>query len=136
MAEGQKRQKLAGCSSSTLTRARMGAAAAGQNRQKLPGCYGSNLARALTQCYSPIHHTEQEYSCSPEVMFSAPPLSLFTNLLYAAVYFLQLQLWLMLDLITLAMAACQPHLGAREGLEPLGSALEDCRGQVKWFDIN
>ena len=30
---------------------------------------------------------------APEVMFSLTP-SLFTNLLYAAVYFLQLQLWL------------------------------------------
>ena len=36
------------------------------------------------------------------------------------------QLKLVLDPITLAMADCQPHLGAREGLEPLGSDLEGC----------
>ena len=62
---------------------------------------------------------------APEVMFSLPP-SLFTNLLYAAVYFLQLQLWLVHEPVTPTMAACQPHLGAREGLEPLGSDLEGC----------
>ena len=50
--------------------------------------------------------------------------SLFTNLLYAAVYFLQLQLWLVHEPVTPTMAACQPHLGAREGLDPLGSDLE------------
>ena len=58
-------------------------------------------------------------------MFSLPP-SLFANLLYAAVYFLQLQLWLVHEPVTPTMAACQPHLGAREGLEPLGSDLEGC----------
>ena len=62
---------------------------------------------------------------APEVMFSLPP-SLFTNLLYAAVYFLQLQLWLVHEPVTPTMAAWQPHLGAREGMEPLGSDLEGC----------
>ena len=33
------------------------------------------------------------------------------------------------------MATRQPHLGSKEGLGPLGSALEECRGKVKWFDI-
>ena len=37
--------------------------------------------------------------------------------------------------ITPTMAAWQPNLGAEEGLEPLWSALEECRGKVKWFDI-
>ena len=36
-----------------------------------------------------------------------------------------------LEPVTTTMAAWQPHLGEREGLEPLGSALEECRGQVK-----
>ena len=39
-----------------------------------------------TQCSSPVL-LQQEYSCSPDVMFS--PLSLFTSILYAAVYFMQ-----------------------------------------------
>ena len=53
------------------------------------------------------------------------------------------QLWLVYsghiqlvhELSTLTMAAWQPNLGAREGLEPLESTLEECRGRVKWFDI-
>ena len=39
------------------------------------------------------------------------------------------------ELSTLTMAAWQPNLGAREGLEPLENALEECRRRGKWFDI-
>ena len=46
------------------------------------------------------------------------------------------QLWLGHDPVTPTMATWHPHLGTRDGLEPLRSASEECRGQVKWFDIN
>ena len=36
------------------------------------------------------------------------------------------QLWLVHDPVALTMAAWQPNLGAREGLDPLGSDLESC----------
>ena len=36
------------------------------------------------------------------------------------------QLWLVNDPVTPTMAAWQPDLGAKEGLEPLGSNLEGC----------
>ena len=37
------------------------------------------------------------------------------------------------DPITLTMATWQPHLGARESLEPLGSDLEGCK-MAQMFD--
>ena len=36
------------------------------------------------------------------------------------------KLWLVHYPVTLTMAIWQPHLGAGEGLEPLGSDLEGC----------
>ena len=70
----------------------------------------------------------------------APLLSLFTCLLSAAGYFLQLLLWLVHDPVSPTMAVWQPHLGAREGLEPLGSDLEGSKmagnhplDNLSWF---
>ena len=60
--------------------------------------------REAAAANAPVHYTEQEYSC--------------------LVYFLQLLLWLVSDPLTPSMATWQPHLGAMEGLEPLGSDQE------------
>ena len=98
-----------------------------------------SLCRARAHCcaHSALHlawlpTTLQEYSCSVVYqklfhVFHPPPLPFNkSTLCYAAVYFLQLELGLVPDHVTPTMAAWQPHLGAREDLEPLESNLEGC----------
>ena len=139
MAAVQNRQKLAGCSGSNLVRARGSCSSLSPS---LSAARARTAVHSAHSCYISCAHSAPHLSTtagivllsclstrclrSNFIMLSLSPLlSLYKSTL-CSLLTLCLLSWVVHDPITLIMATRQPHLGAREGLEPPGSDLEGC----------